>query len=84
MLDARERAILDYQSAINSARREGKLQGMYEAAVERGKSMGMIETYQEFLGVTVTDKAALCGMSTEELQALASELQQTFRARLSS
>ena len=41
--------------------------------------MGRIATLQEILGVTETDAEVLRGMSTEELTALAAELQQIAR-----
>ena len=63
MYDAREKAIRDYQSAINSARREGKQEGKQEGQQEgqqigelRGDLMGTIRTLQEILVVSQTNK----------------------------
>jgi hypothetical protein len=91
MYDAREKAIRDYQTAINSALREGRLAGMLEGKLEGklegekiGDLMGTIRTLQQILMVPQTDKETLRGMSTEELEALAMELQQSVRSRLSS
>ena len=95
MYDAREKAIRDYQSAINSARREGRQEGRQEGqeigeqigeerGEQRGMLMGKIGTLQEILGFAPTEHGALNAMSTEELEDLALKLQQSVRSRSSS
>jgi predicted transposase/invertase (TIGR01784 family) len=79
MYDAREKAIRDYQTAINSALREGRVEGE-----RQGTLMGKIVILQDVLGVAQTDTETLRGMSAEELEALAADLQQSVRGRLSS
>ena len=83
MYDAREKAIRDYQSAINSAHREGRQEGQ-QIGEQRGKLIGKIATLQELLGLTSTDNGTLDAMSIEELEDLASKLQQSVRSRSSS
>jgi hypothetical protein len=78
MYDAREKAIRDYHSAINSALREGEQKGLVEG--ERSKILML----QEILGIAKTDAEILLGMSMEELSALVAELQQMARLRTSS
>ena len=103
MYDARERAIRDYQSALNSALREGKLEGKREGKVEgklegkvegklegerigeqRGRLMERVTMLQEILKISPTDEQVLRGMATEELVAMATELQKNARSRSSS
>ena len=75
MYDAREKAIRDQQSALNSARQEGE---------RIGQLMGKIATLEGILNRAMTDDAVLRGMSIDELTTLASELQHAARGRSSS
>jgi len=86
MYDAREKAIRDYQTAINSALREGREEGKeigQQIGELRGNLMGTMRTLQEILVVAQTDMESLRLMSTEELEALAAQLQQSIRSRSS-
>ena len=91
MYDAREKAIRDFQSAIHSAHREGRLEGKLEGKLEgeiegerRGTLMGRIAVLQEILGIARTDENALRTMSLDDLTLLAAELQKTARGRSAS
>ena len=90
MYDAREKAIRDYRTAINSALREGRQEGQQigeqigeQRGEQRGNLIGTIRTLQEILAVAQTDMGTLRLMSTEELEVLAAQLQQSIRSRLS-
>jgi predicted transposase/invertase (TIGR01784 family) len=86
MYDAREKANRDFQSAINSALREGRLEGELKGKLEgklEGERIGKIHALQEILGVPRITDEELRLMSLEELAALAFELQQSVRSRLS-
>jgi len=87
MYDAREKAIRDYQSAINSALHEGQQRGEQigeQRGELRGALMGKIAILQDILGISPTDQESLRAVSIVELEELAANLQQTARSRSSS
>jgi predicted transposase/invertase (TIGR01784 family) len=71
MYDAREKAIRDRQWQLNSAFREGKLQG----------EVKLIRTLQEILCVPVSEEQELRGIKLEQLEAMTSSLQEKLRNR---
>ena len=83
MYDAREKAIRDYRTALNSALREGKLEGK-KIGEQRGRLMDRIAMLQEILQISPTVEQILRGKTTEELAQIATELQKTARSRSSS
>jgi predicted transposase/invertase (TIGR01784 family) len=79
MYDARERAIRDRKWEIESAKREGMIEGEREGLIK-----GKIETVfmlQGLLYLPHTEEQSLRAMSLEQLEALASDLQEKLRSR---
>ncbi len=74
MYDAREKAIRDRQTALNSARREGEIKG----------EIKMIRMLQGLLCTPVSEEESLRVMSLEQLESLTSSLQEQLRGRSTS
>jgi predicted transposase/invertase (TIGR01784 family) len=75
MYDARERAIRDRKSELDSARREGELKGKIEGKIE------MIRMLQGLLYQPPSDEKELEAMGAEQLESLKSSLQEQLRIR---
>ncbi len=80
MYDQREKALRDYQWAIESARREGIEQGREEGR-EEGVLIGKIQLLEQLLDESPTPTAQLSHRSVAELDALVSRLQERLRRR---
>ena len=74
MYDAREKAIRDRKWELNGAFREGKIEGKIET----------IQALQGILSVPVSEEQELRTLTLEQLQALASSLQEKLRNRTPS
>ena len=68
MYDAQERALRDYNWAIQSSKEEGKIEGKMEGEIK------IIHTLQSILLIPKTSKNELLLLSLEQLQALTAEL----------
>lgn len=75
MYDAREKAIRDRQWAMSAARREGEMKGKIEGKIE------LIRTLQGILKLALSEERDLRVMPLEQLQSLASSLQEKLRNR---
>ncbi len=80
MYDQREKALRDYQWAIESARREGLEKGR-EQGREEGVLIGKIQVLEQLLGDTPTPTARLLQRSVSELNAMVAQLQERLRHR---
>jgi len=76
MYDAREKAIRDHQWALNSAHREGVLEGKLKGEIR------LIRTLELILSLPLSHEADLEKQSLEELQKLSSVLQDGARNRV--
>ena len=90
MYDAREKALRDYQWAMNSARREGLIKGKIEGKLEgeiEGEIKVRIETIQMLQGlgcVPVSEEQDLRILTLEQLQSLTNDLREKLRNRTPS
>ncbi len=73
MYDAREKAIRDRKWELNAAFRQGKREGKIE----------LIRTLQGLIYAPVSEEQDLCARNVEELEALATSLQEQMRSRKS-
>ena len=83
MYDARERAIRDRQWEIDAARNEGEQAGLIKGE-QAGLIKGKIETIrmlQGLLYLPLSDEQELMAMGLEQLELLASGLQEKLRGR---
>jgi len=83
MYDAREKAIRDYQWAMNSARREGLNEGKIQGEI-KGEIKVRIETIQMLQGlgcVPVSAEQDLRMLTLGQLQSLTSDLREKLRSR---
>ena len=78
MYDAREKAIRDRQWAMNSAHREGVLEGKIEGKIE------LIRTLQAILCTPVSEEQKLLAFDLSQLESLTNNLQNRLRNRTSS
>jgi predicted transposase/invertase (TIGR01784 family) len=86
MYDAREKAIRDYQWAMNSARREGLNEGKIQGEI-KGEIKVRIETIQMLQGlgcVPVSAEQDLRMLTLGQLQSLTSDLREKLRNRTPS
>ena len=79
MYDRRERAIRDRQWELDSARQEGEMKGKVEGKIE-GK-IDTIRMLQGLLYLPLSDEQELRAMGLEQLELLASSLQEKLRGR---
>ena len=82
MYDAREKAIRDYQWAMNSARREGLDEGEIKGEI-KGK-VDLIQRLQAILEIPASENQVLQAMDLSQLESLADNLQSQIRNRMSS
>ncbi len=83
MYDARERAIRDRKWEIDAARNEGEQAGLIKGE-QAGLIKGKIETIrmlQGLLYLPLSDEQELMAMGLEQLELLASGLQEKLRGR---
>ena len=91
MYDATEIAIRDRQTAMNCVREEGEIKGRIEGRIEgkiEGKIEGeikgeikMIRRLQGLLNMPASGDEELQGLSLEQLEAIADDLQEKLRTR---
>jgi predicted transposase/invertase (TIGR01784 family) len=76
MYDQRLKAQRDYQWGMDSARQEGRQEGL-----EKGESVGKIQILQQLLGEESSSTAVLRERTTSELSTMLADLQQRLRSR---
>ncbi len=76
MYDQRLMAQRDYQWGLDSARQEGRQEGL-----EKGEVVGKIHILQQLLGEEPSSTATLRERTTSELSTMLSDLQQRLRSR---
>ena len=78
MYDQRLKAQRDYQWGMDSARQEGRQEGL-----EKGESVGKIQILQQLLGEESSSPASLRERTNSELSTMLADLQQRLRSRRS-
>jgi len=80
MYDAREKAILDYESGLVDARQQGRLEGRQEGRQE-GEVIGRIRLLQELLDLPLSNQEELSSRSLDDLISTMDDLQAKLRSR---
>ena len=82
MYDAREKAIRDRKWELDSAFREGEREGEVKGKIEG--EIKLIRTLQGILQTSLSQEQTLRAMTLEQLESLASSLQEQLRSRTPS